>query len=68
MRIGIGLSMAANAPRYDAEDRANGTLSLNFTSINESTLLLDFVAQDYRSWVDDPTWLYGVTGVFKVKE
>lgn len=67
MRIGIGLSMAANAPRYDADDLAKGTLSLDFTATNEPTLLLDFSANDYRTWVDDPTWPYGVAGVFKRK-
>ncbi len=67
MRIGIGLSMAENAPRYDAEDQVKGTLSLDFTATNEPTLRLDFAGSDYRGWDDDPTWPYGVAGVFKRK-
>lgn len=69
MRLGLGLSLTGprRAGRFDAEDLAKGTLLLGFVAVNEPTLQLDFVAQDYRAWVDDPSWPYGVVGVFKRK-
>ncbi|MGE8365978.1 hypothetical protein [Cupriavidus sp.] len=68
MRIGIGLSMAANAPRYDAEDLLAGTVSLNFVeTYSGPTVRLDFVNSDFRAWNDDPSWPYGFIGVFKGK-
>ncbi|MES2007928.1 MAG: hypothetical protein V4468_03445 [Pseudomonadota bacterium] len=67
MRIGIGLSLAARGSRFDVEDLAKGTLQLSFTAPNDVTLSMDFTADIYRAWVDDPTWTYGTTGIFKVK-
>jgi len=69
MRLGLGLSLTGlrRASPYDAEDLAKGTLLLDFTVTNEPTLQLNFVAMDYRAWVDDPSWPYGVIGLFKVK-
>lgn len=67
MRIGIGLSMAAKAARYDSEDLAKGTLLVDFTAITEPTLWMDFTTQNYRAWDDDPTWPHGAFGVFKGK-
>lgn len=69
MRLGLGLSLTGlrRASPYDAEDLAKGTLLLGFVAFNEPTLQLNFVAQDYRAWVDDSSWPYGVVGVFKRK-
>ncbi|WP_059415622.1 hypothetical protein [Cupriavidus basilensis] len=68
MQLGIGLSISGvGARRYDADDLASGTLSLNFVATNDVTLVVDFVAGTYRAWIDDPSWPYGVTGVFKGK-
>lgn len=68
MRLGLGLSLTGlRRGRYDASDLSKGTLSLDFTATNEPTLQFDFVAVDYRAWVDDPSWPYGIVGVFKGK-
>lgn len=68
MLLGIGLSIVgASVARYDSGDLASGTLSLDFTAVNDLTLALDFAGDFYRAWVDDPTWPYGMVGVFKGK-
>ncbi|MCY1253012.1 hypothetical protein D9M68_123210 [compost metagenome] len=68
MQLGIGLSIVgARAARYDTDDLASGTLSLDFIAVNDLTLALDFAGDFYRAWVDDPAWPYGVVGVFKGK-
>ncbi|MGT2507922.1 hypothetical protein [Cupriavidus basilensis] len=40
-------------------------MQLDFISVNEPTMQFDFVVNVYRAWVDDPTWPYGIVGVFK---
>ncbi|KDP84717.1 hypothetical protein CF70_018030 [Cupriavidus sp. SK-3] len=68
MRLGISYSVTmAGRGRYDVLDLAQGTMSLNFVAVNEPTLQLNFVGQDYLSWDDDPAWPYGLLGIFKVK-
>lgn len=69
MRLGLGLSVACRkrAGAYDGDDVRFGTMLLDFTSANEPTMVLDFAANVYRAWVDDPSWPYGTTGVFKSK-
>ncbi|AOY93840.1 hypothetical protein BKK79_20050 [Cupriavidus sp. USMAA2-4] len=68
MRLGLGIGPGGRrAGRYDASDLSAGTLSLDFLGVNQPTLVLDFLMQSYQAWTDDPTWLYGTTGVFKIK-
>ncbi|QYY30298.1 hypothetical protein K2O51_23295 [Cupriavidus pinatubonensis] len=68
MQLGIGLTVVGvRAPRYDPDDLASGTLSLDFTAVNDLTLSLELAGGFYRGWVDDPAWPYGVVGVFKGK-
>ncbi|MGT2505659.1 hypothetical protein [Cupriavidus basilensis] len=69
MRLGLGLSVVCRrrAGQFDGDDLRLGTLSLDFLVLNEPTAQLDFVANVYRAWVDDPSWPYGATGVFKSK-
>ena len=68
MRLGLGISVTGlRRGRYDADDLSKGTLLLDFTATNEPTAQLDFAANTYRAWVDDPSWPYGIVGVFKGK-
>ncbi|MCP3023255.1 hypothetical protein [Cupriavidus basilensis] len=64
----IARSVVRYTDRYDAEDLAKGTFSLNFAGVPpDPTLRFNFVIEDYRAWVDDLSWPYGVIGIFKVK-
>lgn len=69
MKLGLGLSLVCRrrSGRYDGDDLRLGTLSLDFLALNEPTAQLDFAANVYRAWVDDPAWPYGTTSVFKAK-
>lgn len=67
MRIGIGISMAAAASQYDAEDLSRGAFRLNFVGINEPTFRLNFLTETYQRWADDPGYPYGTYGVFQRK-
>lgn len=69
MLLGLGLSVlgGGRASRFDAEDLVSGTVSVDFTALNDVTVDVDFTAGIYRAWVDDPTWPYGLVGVFKGK-
>jgi len=52
--------------RFDGQDIANGTLSLNFVDAPDITLSLDFIQERYAVWEDDST-IPGLVGSYKVK-
>lgn len=65
--LSLGLAARRRAGKYDADDLSKGTLLLDFAATNAPTLDLNFVTDRYAAWADDPTWPYGVIGVFKAK-
>lgn len=69
MPLGLGLSVVGGgcASRFDAEDLISGTVRVDFVALNDVTLDVDFTTGIYRAWVDDPSWPYGLVGVFKGK-
>lgn len=64
--LGIGL-MGRGGGAYDADDLSQGTLKLDFVSVNELTLDLNLIVDAHRAWDDDPSWPYGAIGVFQRK-
>ena len=62
----IILRQPSASDRFTPEDRALGTLSLNFVDPPEITLSLDFLSQSYKVWVDDTT-IPGLVGSYKIK-
>lgn len=67
--LGVGISLTGQRRgALDVEDLAKGTVSLNFVApLAEPTVQLNFLAWDFRAWVDDLSWPYGTIGTFKGK-
>lgn len=67
--LSVGLSLTGRRRgALDVEDLAKGTLSLNFVSPPIAPALqINFIVSVYNAWDDDPSWPYGLIGIFKVK-
>lgn len=59
---------ASNADRFTPEDKANGTLVLNFVDPPPVSLSMDFTGANYSQWANDTTAsLSGLVGYYQVK-